>query len=216
MAKVFEGGMRSFPPRLPEQSIFYPVLVEEYADQIASSWNTKEEPFAGYVLEMEISDKYGARFAPHTVGGRNHRELWISSEELTEFNSQLTGSISARRAFFGPKYRGYVPEQFGLRGLDAYRQISAMIGTMDYSMFDFTLEISANMLAFFLNFPFWKAAGAERLGVEPAHLNDASVVFVKYGLVQRDRQHYWRTQRVRPNTGMEPQEERAAADAQAV
>jgi hypothetical protein len=28
-------GMRAFPPRLPEQPIFYPVLTEDYAIKIA-------------------------------------------------------------------------------------------------------------------------------------------------------------------------------------
>ena len=32
---------RAFPPRLPGQPIFYPVLNEEYATQIARDWNTK-------------------------------------------------------------------------------------------------------------------------------------------------------------------------------
>jgi len=82
MAKVFEAGMKGFPPRLPEQSIFYPVLVQEYADQTAATWNTKEEPFVGYVIEMEILDEYGARFTPQTVGSAIHRELWVPSEEL--------------------------------------------------------------------------------------------------------------------------------------
>lgn len=29
------SGMRAFPPRLPEQPIFYPVTTEEYAIKIA-------------------------------------------------------------------------------------------------------------------------------------------------------------------------------------
>jgi len=43
------SGFREFPPRLPEQPIFYPVLTEEYATQIARDWNTKDERsgFAG-------------------------------------------------------------------------------------------------------------------------------------------------------------------------
>jgi hypothetical protein len=28
---IAEAGMRSFPPRLPDQPIFYPVLMEDYA-----------------------------------------------------------------------------------------------------------------------------------------------------------------------------------------
>ncbi len=170
MALVFEAGMRGFPPRLPEQPIFYPVLVEAYADQIAGTWNIAEEPYAGYVLEIEISDDYIARYTPHTVGGPMHRELWVPSEDLAELNRQMTRPLSVRRAFFGPKYRGYIPERFGLRGADAYKQITVMIDTMDCSMFDFVMEVSANMLAFFLNFPFWKAAGPTRLGVDAGRL----------------------------------------------
>src|SRR5688572_27034915 len=94
MALVFEAGMSGFPPRLPEQPIFYPVLVEEYADQIARTWNTKDEPFAGYVLQMEIADDYAARFTPQTVGGSIHREFWVPSEDLQEFNGHITRPIS--------------------------------------------------------------------------------------------------------------------------
>jgi hypothetical protein len=39
---------REFPPGLPEQSIFYPVLTEEWATHIARDWNTKDERF-GFV-----------------------------------------------------------------------------------------------------------------------------------------------------------------------
>ena len=31
----YEAAMRAFPPRLPEQPIFYPVLSEAYARRIA-------------------------------------------------------------------------------------------------------------------------------------------------------------------------------------
>ena len=36
---IQQSGMRSFPPRLPDQPIFYPVLTEEYATKIARDWN---------------------------------------------------------------------------------------------------------------------------------------------------------------------------------
>src|SRR5437764_1880429 len=35
---IAKSGFREFPPRLPEQPIFYPVLNEEYARQIAKDW----------------------------------------------------------------------------------------------------------------------------------------------------------------------------------
>lgn len=35
------SGMRAFPPRLPDQPIFYPVLSEDYAIKIARDWNVQ-------------------------------------------------------------------------------------------------------------------------------------------------------------------------------
>jgi hypothetical protein len=41
LALIRDSGFRAFPPRLPEQPIFYPVLTEEYATKIARDWNVK-------------------------------------------------------------------------------------------------------------------------------------------------------------------------------
>ncbi len=38
---IQESDYTAFPPRLPEQPIFYPVLTEQYAIEIASGWNVK-------------------------------------------------------------------------------------------------------------------------------------------------------------------------------
>lgn len=35
------SGMREFPPRLPDQPIFYPVTSEDYAVKIARDWNAR-------------------------------------------------------------------------------------------------------------------------------------------------------------------------------
>jgi hypothetical protein len=37
------GGYMAFPPRLPEQPIFYPVTNEKYAAEIASKWSTADK-----------------------------------------------------------------------------------------------------------------------------------------------------------------------------
>ncbi len=37
LALIVAGGYRAFPPRLPEQPIFYPVLSEEYATHLRIS-----------------------------------------------------------------------------------------------------------------------------------------------------------------------------------
>lgn len=49
-----------FPPRLPQQPIFYPVLNQKYAEEIAEKWNTKDinSQYKGYVLKFEVDDTY--------------------------------------------------------------------------------------------------------------------------------------------------------------
>src|SRR5215510_4575022 len=75
---------RAFPPRLPEQPIFYPVVTRPYAEQIAREWNTRDERsgYVGYVTEFEVDANYLGRFEVKKVGGKGHLEYWIPAEEL--------------------------------------------------------------------------------------------------------------------------------------
>jgi hypothetical protein len=94
------AGWRAFPPRLPEQPIFYPVLNEEYATQIARDWNTRDGG-TGYVLRFEVESEYLAQFPVQTAGARVHQEYWIPVEELEEFNRHIVGFIEVVREFKG-------------------------------------------------------------------------------------------------------------------
>jgi len=82
---------RSFPPRLPDQPIFYPVLNEEYAIQIARDWNVPASG-AGFVTRFAVDADYLARFPTQQVGGSLHRELWIPAEALAQFNRHIPSS----------------------------------------------------------------------------------------------------------------------------
>lgn len=83
-----------YPPRLPEQPIFYPVLNEKYASEIASQWNVKyNDDHRGYVTKFEIDDGYVKQFEIHTVGDSYHQELWIPAEQLEIFNRHIIGKI---------------------------------------------------------------------------------------------------------------------------
>ncbi len=94
---------REFPPRLPEQPIFYPVLTEEYATQIARDWNTKDERsgFAGYVLRFQVRAEFLAKYDPHVVGSAGHREYWIPADSLAELNANIVGEIEILAEFYG-------------------------------------------------------------------------------------------------------------------
>src|ERR1700677_4339559 len=53
LALIRESGFRRFPPRLPQQPIFYPVISEAYATKIARDWNVKASG-AGYETRFAV------------------------------------------------------------------------------------------------------------------------------------------------------------------
>lgn len=95
LEKIKASGMRAFPPRLPEQPIFYPVLSFEYAEKIARDWNSAREDhdYAGFVVSFEIDDAYASRFPAQIAGGAECKELWVPAEELDEFNRHIIERI---------------------------------------------------------------------------------------------------------------------------
>ena len=92
------SGWREFPPRLPHQPIFYPVLEEEYATRIARDWNTRDGGI-GYVLRFQVETEYLSQFPVQTAGSRIHREYWIPAEDLPEFNRHIVGEIEILSEF---------------------------------------------------------------------------------------------------------------------
>ena len=95
---IREANWSRFPPRLPEQPIFYPVLNEEYARQIARDWNVKASG-AGFVTKFAVSSDYLKGFDVHVVGGFQHAEYWIPAEQLDEFNQNILGKIEVVAEF---------------------------------------------------------------------------------------------------------------------
>ncbi|MDN2581944.1 ADP-ribosylation/crystallin J1 [Aquibium sp. ELW1220] len=98
LALVRESGMRSFPPRLPDQPIFYPVLSEDYAIRIARDWNLPQSG-AGFVTRFEVRSDFLAKYQAQEAGGRALRENWIPAEELEAFNAAIVGPIEVVKEF---------------------------------------------------------------------------------------------------------------------
>jgi hypothetical protein len=97
--KLIESAeMRAFPPRLPEQPIFYPVLTEDYAVKIARDWNVPASG-AGYVTRFEVRKEFLDGYGVHEAGGRAHCEYWIPAEDLDSFNAAIVGRIEVVREF---------------------------------------------------------------------------------------------------------------------
>ena len=100
---IRESGYRAFPPRLPTQPIFYPVLYEDYAVQIARDWNAKDAAsgYRGYVTRFRVRQSFLERYDVHTVGSSRHCEYWIQAEDLVEFNDNVVGPIEVIQEFHG-------------------------------------------------------------------------------------------------------------------
>jgi hypothetical protein len=92
LALVKEAGFRAWPPRLPDQPIFYPVLNEDYATRIARDWNVSNNG-VGYVTRFEVAKAFMERYEVHQVGGRTILEYWIPAEDLDELNANILGTI---------------------------------------------------------------------------------------------------------------------------
>ncbi len=92
------AGMRAFPPRLPEQPIFYPVLSEEYAIKIARDSNVPHDG-AGFVTQFEVLKVFIDKYAAQEAGGRAHLEYWIPAEDLNAFNAAIVGEIRVVKQF---------------------------------------------------------------------------------------------------------------------
>lgn len=91
LALLEAAGWAAWPPRLPEQPIFYPVLNEDYATQIARDWNAPRG--GGYVTRFKVRKSYLDQFQVQQVGGRQHLEYWIPAEQLEELNRNIVGLI---------------------------------------------------------------------------------------------------------------------------
>jgi hypothetical protein len=99
LALIEQSGWTKFPPRLPEQPIFYPVMNEEYAIQIARDWNVAISG-AGFVTKFSVKTEYLKKFDKQNVGGQIHNELWVPAEKLEEFNSNIVGKIEIIKSFY--------------------------------------------------------------------------------------------------------------------
>lgn len=98
LALVEASGWRAWPPRLPDQPIFYPVLNEDYAVRIARDWNVKASG-VGYVTRFEIERAYLDLYDVRRAGGETILEYWIPAEDLDEFNQHIVGLIELVREF---------------------------------------------------------------------------------------------------------------------
>jgi hypothetical protein len=98
LALIEASGMREFPPRLPDQPIFYPVTTLDYAVKIARDWNVPASG-AGYMTRFEVQRAFLDAFEVQDAGGRDHQEYWIPADQLARFNAAIVGRIEIVASF---------------------------------------------------------------------------------------------------------------------
>ena len=103
LSLIQESGFTKFPPRLPHQPIFYPVLNEEYARAIAEKWNAKDEQsgYARFVTRFQVRSSFLEQFPVKQVGDARHCEVWVPAESLDQMNRNLVGKIEVIAEFSG-------------------------------------------------------------------------------------------------------------------
>ena len=89
---VKQSGFKRWPPRLSGQPFFYPVTNEGYARQITIQWNVKDSG-VGYVTRFKVRKSFMDHYQVRKVGGTNHTEWWIPSEDLEKLNDNIVGLI---------------------------------------------------------------------------------------------------------------------------
>lgn len=106
MSLIIENDYQKFPPRLEWQPIFYPVLDENYASEIAEKWNTRDNAgnYLGFVTEFQVLEEIIANYPTQNVGAKNHNELWVPSEDLEDFNNAIIGDIKVIKIFIGKEF----------------------------------------------------------------------------------------------------------------
>jgi hypothetical protein len=98
LALIAATGFRAFPPRLPEQPIFYPVTTLVYAEQIARDWNARDGK-RGFVTRFVLPADFIGRYPIQTAGSTAHREYWIPADDLPLLNGAIIGLIEVVSEF---------------------------------------------------------------------------------------------------------------------
>lgn len=88
---VAGSGFKRWPPRLPDQPIFYPVTNEQYAYEV-NKWNVTQFG-KGYITRFEVRESFMAGYKVETVGDSRHTEWWIPAEDLEKLNDNIVGLI---------------------------------------------------------------------------------------------------------------------------
>ena len=96
LALIRESHYRRFPPREPNQPVFYPVLDRRHAEELA-----RKEPAACFVTRFAVRSEFLATYEIYRVGAANALEYRVPANELSAFNDAIVGPIAVVAEFHG-------------------------------------------------------------------------------------------------------------------
>ncbi len=99
---IAQSGFKRFPPRLEWQPIFYPVMNQAYAEQIAFEWNTADD-FSGnvdHVTAFDMPEDYLQRFAIQKCRWRNTQRVMDTCRKSANIQRSDHRPDQAGKTFF--------------------------------------------------------------------------------------------------------------------
>ncbi len=182
MKLILDLALKAFPPRLPEQPIFYPVLNKSYADQIAKEWNTKDRfsGFVGFVTAFKVRSPFIDQYDEQIVGATKHKELWIPAEDLEELNTNIEDRIQVIDIFYGADYEGIAIESEPFEGRSFIDQLKAWHSLYEYNSSEFYNEIQKQWKHIFINYKYWGKLDTDAVGLSEKQKNKVLLKMKEY------------------------------------
>jgi hypothetical protein len=85
---IKRSGWTQFPSRSREEPLFYPILTEEYATQVAREAYVEVDG-VGWVTKCAVSTEFLRKYDVQEIGALYQREYWIPAAELADLNRHL-------------------------------------------------------------------------------------------------------------------------------
>jgi hypothetical protein len=95
---IKKANMRAFPPRLPDQPIFYAVLSEEYAVKIARDWNVPASG-SGFVTRFQVRRSFLDNYSVQKARRLGSPGILDPCGRYGSFNQAIVGEISVDAEF---------------------------------------------------------------------------------------------------------------------
>lgn len=101
LALLRDSGFLKWPPRLPEQPLFYPVTSEQDAIAITRAWIVQHSGL-GYVSRFRVRKEFLDQCKTHDSETCDRNMRLVPAEDVEALNKSIVGKIEIIREFRAP------------------------------------------------------------------------------------------------------------------